>query len=187
MKSQSVARKGWEWASVVSPLAMIVVSAGLLSACSSAKYNKDAQAAPAATPPVVTAPPPAPPAPEPEVKKPSAADMALADGLKAYQAGQYKMAETQLKTALQAGLSAPADTANAYKHLAFIYCTSKRDKQCLDAFKAAKASDPEFALSKAEAGHPMWAKTYKRAVTPAAAPAKSGTAAPKAAATAASK
>jgi tetratricopeptide (TPR) repeat protein len=118
------------------------------------------------------------------VKKPSAADMALADGLKAYQAGQYKMAETQLKTALQAGLSAPADTANAYKHLAFIYCTSKRDKQCLDAFKAAKASDPAFALSKAEAGHPMWAKTYKKAVAPAA-PAKG--AAPKAAAAAASK
>lgn len=188
MKSQSVARKGWEWGSVASPLAVIVVSAGLLSACSSAKYNKDAAtAAPAATPPVVSAPAPAPAPAEAEAKKPSAADMALADGVKAYQAGQYKMAETQLKTALQAGLSTPADTASAYKHLAFIYCTSKRDKLCLDAFKAAKAADPEFALSKAEAGHPMWAKTYRKVVPAPTAPAKGGSAAPKAAAAAASK
>ncbi len=90
--------------------------------------------------------------------------MALADGLKAYQAAQYKMAETQLKTALQSGLSAPADVANANKHLAFIYCTSKRDTQCLAAFKAAKAAEPGFTLSKTEAGHPMWAKTYKKAL-----------------------
>ena len=90
--------------------------------------------------------------------------MALADGLKAYQAGQYKMAETQLKTALQSGLSVPADVANANKHLAFIYCTSKRDTPCMTAFKAAKAADPSFALSKAEAGHPMWARTYKKAL-----------------------
>jgi len=94
----------------------------------------------------------------------SAADAALADGLKAYQAGQYKQAEAQLTAALKAGLSAPADIVSAQKHLAFIYCTSKRDTQCVAAFKAAKAADPAFALSKAEAGHPMWSRTYKKAL-----------------------
>ena len=97
-------------------------------------------------------------------KTPSVADAALADGLKSYQAGQYRQAESQLKTALQAGLKAPADVANANKHLAFIYCTSKRDSLCAAAFKAAKAADASFALTKAEAGHPMWAKTYKKAL-----------------------
>ena len=142
---------------------MSVALAGLLVACAS---KPDATQAGAVPPPpalVASAPQVVPDEPAP-AKNPSAADMALADGVKAYQAGQYKMAETQLKTALQSGLVVPADVANANKHLAFIYCTSKRDKQCLAAFKAAKAADPDFALSKAEAGHPMWAKTYKKAM-----------------------
>jgi uncharacterized protein YceK len=102
---------------------------------------------------------------EPAAKAPIAAgDAALADGLKAYQAGQFKQAETQLTAALKAGLTTPADIVAAQKHLAFIYCTSKRDTQCAAAFKAARAADPAFALSKAEAGHPMWARTYKKAL-----------------------
>jgi len=124
----------------------------------------DQSAAALATPPVVAASAPTALAQEAELKKPTAAEMSLADGLKAYEGGQYRMAETQLKTALQAGLTVSADVANANKHLAFIYCTSKRDTQCLAAFKAAKAADPSFALSKAEAGHPMWARTYKKAM-----------------------
>lgn len=163
MKSESVTRKGWEWSKAVMPFALVVVAAGL-SACSSTKGYDTAQTAAVPAPPSVVASAPAPAAEEPAVKKPSAADMALADGLKAYQAGQYKMAETQLKTALQSGLSVPADVANANKHLAFIYCTTKRDTPCAAAFKAAKAADPSFALSKAEAGHPMWARTYKKAM-----------------------
>ncbi|MFT3858796.1 MAG: TssQ family T6SS-associated lipoprotein [Aquabacterium sp.] len=112
-------------------------------------------AAPAATPPV-----PAKPAP----RTPAAGEAALADGLKAYKAGQYKQSEAQLKAALKAGLDAPADLANAHKHLAFIYCTSKRTTLCAAAFKNAKAADPTFALSKAEAGHPMWGRTYRKAL-----------------------
>ncbi|MBI5925435.1 MAG: TssQ family T6SS-associated lipoprotein [Aquabacterium sp.] len=145
------------------PVALVAV-AGVLSACSATKGYEQPKPAAAPAAPAVVASAPAPVAPEPVVKNPSAADMALVDGLKAYQAGQYKMAETQLKTALQGGLTAPADVANANKHLAFIYCTSKRDTPCMAAFKAAKAADPSFALSKAEAGHPMWARTYKKAL-----------------------
>ncbi len=120
--------------------------------------------APAEVKPVAAAATPSKPA-EPAAKAPTAAgDAALADGLKAYQAGQYKQAEAQLTAALKAGLSAPADIVAAQKHLAFIYCTSKRDTSCAAAFKAARAADPAFALSKAEAGHPMWARTYKKAL-----------------------
>ena len=89
----------------------------------------------------------------------------LAQGVKGYQAAQYQQAELDLKSALQMGLSKPADVANANKHLAFIFCTSKREAQCLAAFKAAQAADPSFALSKSEAGHPMWGPVYKRSLS----------------------
>ncbi|MDE2594298.1 MAG: TssQ family T6SS-associated lipoprotein [Burkholderiales bacterium] len=89
----------------------------------------------------------------------------LAQGVKEYQAAQYQQAELDLKSALQMGLAQPADVASANKHLAFIFCTSKREAQCLAAFKAARAADPKFALTKAEAGHPMWGPVYKRSLS----------------------
>lgn len=117
----------------------------------------------------VEAPPVAVPAPTavPEAAmapKVAAGDEALSRGLQAYKSGKYPTAEKEFKAAIQAGLNTPVDLAIAHKHLAFVYCTSKRDTLCLAAFKAAKVADPAFSLSKAEAGHPMWAKTYKKAL-----------------------
>ena len=146
--------------------AVAVLAVMGVTGCSTA-YKKDAAATPAdaASTPAATASSVAAASAASAASKPlSVADAALVDGVKSYQAGQYRQAESQLKTALQAGLKAPADVANAHKHLAFIYCTSKRDAQCAAAFKAAKAADPTFALTRAEAGHPMWAKTYKKAL-----------------------
>lgn len=148
-------------------VASMALVAALMSACSSvyppqqaATPPQETSAAAKAAPPVVPAPAPSKPAP----RAPSAGEVALAEGLKAYKAGQYKQSEAQLKAALKAGLDAPADLANAHKHLAFIYCTSKRTTLCAAAFKNAKAADPSFALSKAEAGHPMWGSTYRKAL-----------------------
>lgn len=140
-----------------------VVAVLLLSACQTPP--KEAPQPPslvASSPaPVVVAPPAA-------VVKP--AEAALAQGLKAYQAAQYTIAETQFNTALQAGLAAPADVAAAHKHLAFIYCTSRRETACAKAFKAARAADPSFALTKSEAGHPMWGPVYRKALPTATKP-----------------
>lgn len=148
----------------LAPMAAVIALALSLSACSNLS-KKGSPAAPAAAASASAAPASAPVAAEvPVSKAPSVADAALADGLKSYQAGQYRQAESQLKTALQAGLKVPADIANANKHLAFIYCMTKRDTLCATSFKAAKAADPNFALSKTEAGHPMWSKTYKKAL-----------------------
>lgn len=94
----------------------------------------------------------------------SPAELALAQGVKAYQGAQYAESESQLKLALQLGLSLGGDRANAHKHLAFIYCTSKRETLCAAAFKAARQADPAFALSKSEAGHPMWGRVYRKAL-----------------------
>jgi Tfp pilus assembly protein PilF len=90
------------------------------------------------------------------------AEKALLAGMRAYEDAQYPLAETQLNLALKGGLASPRDRAAANKHLAFIYCTSNRVKACEDAFRAARAADPAFALSKAEAGHPQWGPVYQR-------------------------
>lgn len=55
-----------------------------------------------------------------------------------------------------------AASAAAQKHLAFIYCTSQRVAECEAAFRAARLADPAFALSRSEAGHPLWGPVYKR-------------------------
>lgn len=90
------------------------------------------------------------------------AEKALLAGLRAYEDAQYPLAETQLTQALKGGLASPRDRAAAHKHLAFIYCTSDRVKACEDEFRAARASDPSFTLSKSEAGHPQWGPVYQR-------------------------
>lgn len=106
----------------------------------------------------------APALPEPAARSAQAGEQALALGLRAYQSAQYGQAESQLKLALKSGLATPADAAQAHKHLAFIYCTSRRETLCAAAFKAARAADAKFALSKAEAGHPMWSQVYRKAL-----------------------
>jgi hypothetical protein len=90
------------------------------------------------------------------------AEKALLAGLRAYDDAQYPQAEQHLQAALQAGLASPRDRAAAHKRLAFIFCTSNRSADCEAAFRAARAADPAFALSKSEAGHPVWGPVYQR-------------------------
>lgn len=90
------------------------------------------------------------------------AEKALLAGMRAYEDAQYPQAEKQLQTALQAQLASPRDRAAAHKLLAFIFCTSNRVNECELQFRAARAADPAFALSKSEAGHPLWGPVYQR-------------------------
>jgi Tfp pilus assembly protein PilF len=90
------------------------------------------------------------------------AEKALLTGIRAYEDAQYPESEKQLKQALHIGLGSPKDQAAAHKHLAFIYCTSRRPTDCEAAFRAARQADPGFALSKSEAGHPLWGPVYLR-------------------------
>ena len=92
------------------------------------------------------------------------AERALVDALRAYDAGRYGVAEPALRQALAAGLASPRDRATAHKLLAFIACTSQRPAACADGFRAARAADPSFALSRSERGHPMWGPVYRRAI-----------------------
>jgi hypothetical protein len=93
------------------------------------------------------------------------AEKALLAGWRSYDDAQYAEAEKQLRAALAAGLESPRDRAVAHKYLAFIACTSDRAPQCESEFRLARAADPRFALSRSEAGHPVWGPVYKR-ITP---------------------
>ncbi len=107
-------------------------------------------------------PPPPPPGLLDLIDKP--AERALLEGIRAYDEGQYGASEAALRKALDAGLSNPRDQATAYKLVAFITCTSQRVPQCEAAFRAARAAWPAFALSRSEAGHPVWGPVYQRAL-----------------------
>ncbi len=93
------------------------------------------------------------------------AERALMTGMRAYDDGQYAEAERALQESLKTGLSSTRDRATAYKHLAFIYCTSQRAPACEAAFREARHADPQFALSKAETGHPLWGPVYQKVAT----------------------
>jgi len=148
-------------------LAMLALA---LAGCETVPQRGAAAPAPAPEPLVCPAPAPAPACPVPEpvsVVELSArpAERALLGGLRAYDDAQYRNAEQRLTEALNLGLAARADRAAAHKTLAFIFCTSKRMKQCEASFRAAREADPAFALNKAEAGHPVWGPVYKKVVS----------------------
>jgi hypothetical protein len=90
------------------------------------------------------------------------AERALSDGIRAYDDALYTRSEAALRRALSLGLASPRDRANAHKLLAFITCTSERINECEAALLAARAADPAFALSRSEAGHPVWGPVYRR-------------------------
>ena len=89
------------------------------------------------------------------------AELDLAKGVKIYEEGDYASAIAMLQHALLDGLTSKSDQARAYKYLAFIHCTSEREKQCREAFKKALEVDPGFDLQPAEAGHPVWGPVFR--------------------------
>ena len=121
---------------------VLLAAAALLGAC--------------ATPP----PPPAPATGLSEVME-RPAERALLDGIRAYDDGQYAQAEKALRQALAEGLPSARDRATAHKLLAFITCTSDRLADCRTQFREARAADAGFALSRSEAGHPVWGPVYR--------------------------
>jgi len=92
------------------------------------------------------------------------AEQALLTGIRLYEDGQYGPAERELQRALDLKLHAAKDVANANKYLAFVYCTSERLQACEQSFRTARAAQPDFALSKSEAGHPVWGPVYQRVI-----------------------
>jgi Tfp pilus assembly protein PilF len=88
------------------------------------------------------------------------AERALLGAMRAYDDADYPAVERQANDALRLGLRSPRDLATAHKLRAFVYCTSNRLAECEAEFRAARAADPGFALTHAEAGHPVWGPVY---------------------------
>jgi len=90
------------------------------------------------------------------------AERAFLNAMRLYEEGQHERAETQFRRALTDGLKDPHDVAMANKHLAFIACAYNRPVDCENAFRAAFDADPDFRLTDAEVGHPIWGPVYRR-------------------------
>ena len=86
----------------------------------------------------------------------------LSAGVSYYEDGKYALAEKSLKNAQDLGLADIADQVTAHKYLAFLYCTSNRKTLCKKEFNNAFKLDPDFTLSPAEEGHPMWRNIYRQ-------------------------
>lgn len=105
---------------------------------------------------------PKPPAPQiTEEMLRSRAQEQLAQGILQYQAGEYDNAVRTLRGSLDHGLLTKPDQARARKLLAFSHCIAGREAQCRDEFRKAFEIHPEFALTAAEDGHPIWGPVYR--------------------------
>ena len=106
--------------------------------------------------------PPKPAAPQ--ITESSLRDRATAQlnqGVTQYQAGEYDNAMKSLTASLDHGLLSKPDQSRARKLLAFIHCVSGRENVCRDEFRKAFEINPEFALTAAEDGHPIWGPVYR--------------------------
>src|SRR5262245_35011533 len=91
----------------------------------------------------------------------SKGDADLAAGLKSYENGNYAESSKQLQRALDQGLS-KSGQLQAHKHLAFIHCAAGRQAACRGEFRKALTLDPDFDLTPAEAGHPLWGPVFAK-------------------------
>ena len=89
----------------------------------------------------------------------------LALGIKQYEAGEYDASLKSLSGSLDHGLLSKQEQATARKNLAFIHCVSNREAACRDEFRKAFEIFPEFSLSPAEDGHPIWGPVYRNVRT----------------------
>ena len=89
----------------------------------------------------------------------------LAAGVKQYDVGEYDSAVKSLTGALEHGMLSKAEQARARKYLAFSHCVSQRELLCRDEFRKAFEIYPDFALTSAEDGHPIWGAVYRNVRT----------------------
>ena len=85
----------------------------------------------------------------------------LAAGVKQYESGEFDAAVKSLTASLDHGLLSKVDQSRARKYLAFSHCVSGREQQCREEFRKAFEINPEFSLTPAEDGHPIWGPVYR--------------------------
>ena len=87
-------------------------------------------------------------------------------GIKNYEDGNYSSSISILQSLVDNKKASKNEKLLAYKYLAFSYCVTPsysketRERMCRDSFQKAFDLDAGFALSQAEAGHPIWGPVY---------------------------
>jgi tetratricopeptide (TPR) repeat protein len=89
------------------------------------------------------------------------AEEQLAQGIQQYRAGEFDAAVKSLSASLEHGMLSKQDQSRARKFLAFTHCVQSRETACRSEFRKAFEIYPEFALSPAEDGHPIWGPVYR--------------------------
>jgi tetratricopeptide (TPR) repeat protein len=89
------------------------------------------------------------------------AEEQLAQGVQQYQAGEYDNAVKSLTASLEHGMLSKQEQSRARKFIAFSHCVQARDASCRAEFRKAFEINPEFALTPAEDGHPIWGPVYR--------------------------
>ena len=85
----------------------------------------------------------------------------LALGVKQYDAGEFDSAVRNLSASLEHGMLSKVEQARARKYIAFSHCVAGRELHCRDEFRKAFEIYPDFALTQAEDGHPIWGPVYR--------------------------
>ncbi len=96
--------------------------------------------------------------------------MALREGIKAFELGEYRRAEQRLAESQKQGLNSVPEQLQAFKTQAFLFCITRRTAQCERAFESAFAVDKGFSLSPGERGHPLWGPVYTKVQAKVGAP-----------------
>ncbi len=81
--------------------------------------------------------------------------------VKEYEEGNYVTAMNSLEAVLATKTASHVQKIRAYKYMAFISCISSREKSCREYFKNILEVNPDFNLSAAEAGHPIWGPVFQ--------------------------
>jgi tetratricopeptide (TPR) repeat protein len=128
----------------------LTVVACLLLAAACAEVPKTGEPAPKPVSPQIT---------EDTLRK--RAEEQLAQGVAQYQAGEFDNAVRSLTASLEHGMLNKQEQSRARKFLAFTHCVSGRDVPCRAEFRRAFEINPDFVLSAAEDGHPIWGPVYR--------------------------
>lgn len=83
------------------------------------------------------------------------------NAIKNFDDGNYSEAMTLLQSVIDSKDATKTLKVESYKYLAFIHCISDREKLCRESFKKALELDPNFNLTPAEAGHPVWGLVFQ--------------------------
>lgn len=87
-------------------------------------------------------------------------------GIRNYEEGNYSVSVDTLQNLVENRAATKSEKSLAYKYLAFSHCINpdevkeQREKLCRDSFKKAFELNPNFKLTPAEAGHPVWGPIF---------------------------